>query len=1415
MKRQKTNTTSTMNADVANEIGSLVPMSSNTNSLLAIDLQNPAASLQIIVDILQNVQTRLSRLESLDASSLTPVSAGAAIVTHDTTRAITALDDGTLDARIQKLENRFVKFNTKFSQLPFEIITLIFSWVPLKSVFKFRLLAKAMDACITSRHMATLMLSRFDMKAYLNQRIRYRNENYVWLMWPANLQHVYAEMHMKNVEIFNIACCSAPRIPAALGTLTKIQQLSLANAVWSGSSEEIGKIPNEIGLLVNLKHLDLSCNALRGELPHQILGSLVNLTLLNLSKNKFEGAIDPTVLGKLTRLTNLNLAKNELTGAIPKQIGKLTNLQYLYLNNNKLTGAIPSQITKLGDLRILELNNNSMTGKLPRDFGQHLARLTHVQLHNNRFTGKLTARQFPAASLTGLVNVKLKGNGFVGRIGFDLMQFEGMRERGGAFELDEENRPANPSLAIRQMLGDFEDDDEEEDDDDDEDYDEYGDGNSSDESMFGGGQWSDEDNDDASGTDDGSSDGGVKRTNTQTRTRIRVVIVGGGIAGLALAVALKRLDARQQQQQQQQQQNYNGKGIGVGFSVLVVEAATSTSPALSEDGTHVLLWRWALDALVGRDSLALGAALSPLAAPIVNMSTLNPQDLHAAALRQFPPPPSKLAASTQLHSALPPLVSIRRCDLVRVLMRALAECNAASPGDYAPRAANNSQLADAFPPPSPAAADLAEGRWFEAQGFAARLGPGAYASGDRVRLFYVHPTSGRVTVELRSGRVVAADVLVGADGPASQLRRLMYQDLARAVPRTLLPASPSANTARHPRPAEYSGAAVFCGVTRLHVPPTDAPDYLEASNTPIQDLTRADIHEFVPDGRCVTVCGSKGAAWFGCTNLGNGLVGWRLVVAQDEKGQIAANYAAAKNRQLMNEAIKANPRSGVNIMSIVGPDAVGGPGVTKKLGYLATDETNPEDKWNSSSARISAVGDYRLIDRASVLSDNSTSSSSSSNINSLPRNRKPGVLRMAPQTFITTTTAELDELSAEAVPDELEGSASSVSSSLDSRKSDFSSSPAPTASTIAAMDTKRSRRGRRSIDMNCLQNSFKENSGTSFSGTNNNMTLPLRKYSESSAASSPADYRRASSSSQASSSSRATFVASSLFGAPNPLSGQEIRMLALRHAEPEKFPHPIYAIIARTDPTLTTLSDTVDLATKPLETFTLPNPNPPNTPPPPSLHRGRVFLIGSAAHPITTNANGSIAPSLAITDAVLLAKLLAKHLDPQYTDPSLEADILTPPANGLYDDNAEGFEKFMAGAMNTSSSSALDETNLEDDDDDEDPVVRRERAAYERVANEYDAERVALASEVMREARRESGRFNMIPGSAKALLNSSVVKGLWRMGKGLLAGQGQSQGQKEEKEEKGDVGGAVNEESLNFDFLMTRGAVKKGLPQLC
>ena len=89
----------------------------------------------------------------------------------------------------------------------------------------------------------------------------------------------------------------------------------------------------------------------------KIIDQVINENTLFLSfsdDNKLTGKI-PTEIGQLVNLTYLTLADNELTGEIPTEIGKLNNLKVLNLDGNKLNGQIPTEIGKLNSLERLDI----------------------------------------------------------------------------------------------------------------------------------------------------------------------------------------------------------------------------------------------------------------------------------------------------------------------------------------------------------------------------------------------------------------------------------------------------------------------------------------------------------------------------------------------------------------------------------------------------------------------------------------------------------------------------------------------------------------------------------------------------------------------------------------------------------------------------------------------------------------------------------------------------------------------------------------------------------------------------------------------------------------------------------------------------------------------------------------------------
>ncbi|XP_014523046.1 probable leucine-rich repeat receptor-like protein kinase At1g35710 [Vigna radiata var. radiata] len=86
-----------------------------------------------------------------------------------------------------------------------------------------------------------------------------------------------------------------------------------------------------------LSELDLSCNQLTGEIPHQ--------------------------LGDLNGLRSLNLSHNHLNGLIPESFQKLQNIESLDISNNNLSGQIPLQLQDLHSLAVFNVSYNNLSGR--------------------------------------------------------------------------------------------------------------------------------------------------------------------------------------------------------------------------------------------------------------------------------------------------------------------------------------------------------------------------------------------------------------------------------------------------------------------------------------------------------------------------------------------------------------------------------------------------------------------------------------------------------------------------------------------------------------------------------------------------------------------------------------------------------------------------------------------------------------------------------------------------------------------------------------------------------------------------------------------------------------------------------------------------------------------------------------------
>ncbi|XP_058772644.1 probable LRR receptor-like serine/threonine-protein kinase At3g47570 [Vicia villosa] len=206
-------------------------------------------------------------------------------------------------------------------------------------------------------------------------------------------------------------------LPNSVGSLsTKLENLDLASNMISG------KIPSELGCLVNLFLLYVDFNQFEGNIP-TAFGKFQKMQKLTLSGNKLSGDIPP-FLSNLSQLYLLELHGNMFGGNIPPSIGNCQKLQYLDLSQNKLKGAIPSEVFNLLSLtNLLDLSHNSLSGSLPGQVGM-LKNIGKLDASNNQLSGDIPISIGECISLEYLL---LQDNSFNGTIPSSLSSLKGLQ----------------------------------------------------------------------------------------------------------------------------------------------------------------------------------------------------------------------------------------------------------------------------------------------------------------------------------------------------------------------------------------------------------------------------------------------------------------------------------------------------------------------------------------------------------------------------------------------------------------------------------------------------------------------------------------------------------------------------------------------------------------------------------------------------------------------------------------------------------------------------------------------------------------------------------------------------------------------------------------------------------------------------
>ncbi|TYI07958.1 hypothetical protein ES332_A10G262900v1 [Gossypium tomentosum] len=180
-----------------------------------------------------------------------------------------------------------------------------------------------------------------------------------------------------------------------------------------------------------LQGLSMSYNNILGKIPYEI-GNLINLEVLDLAQNHLSGPI-PFDIGRLWKLNIFYAHSNFLFGTIPHSIGNLIDIPLglglsslsivLSLSSNSLTGELPVEVEKLKNLGQLDVSHNRLSGLLTNNLGSCVS-LVELYLEGNLFEGPISPY---LSSLRGLEALDASNNNLSGGIPEFLVRFGSLK----------------------------------------------------------------------------------------------------------------------------------------------------------------------------------------------------------------------------------------------------------------------------------------------------------------------------------------------------------------------------------------------------------------------------------------------------------------------------------------------------------------------------------------------------------------------------------------------------------------------------------------------------------------------------------------------------------------------------------------------------------------------------------------------------------------------------------------------------------------------------------------------------------------------------------------------------------------------------------------------------------------------------
>ncbi|HEX2956446.1 MAG TPA: leucine-rich repeat domain-containing protein [Chitinispirillaceae bacterium] len=187
------------------------------------------------------------------------------------------------------------------------------------------------------------------------------------------------------------------------------------------NNDSIGKIPESIGKLTNLKKLLITYTPGYTAYVQYIPESIVNLkNLKSLAIRNCQMSEFPKVVCELISLDSLDMSGNNFT-KISDEIGNLKNLTCVDFSYNKIED-IPTTFCKLSKLNILWLSYNNI--KTLPDFSGCLVALKAIMLDNNHLSN---TPKF-IFSLKNLECVHLSNNDSIPAFDAKFLDFVNLRE---------------------------------------------------------------------------------------------------------------------------------------------------------------------------------------------------------------------------------------------------------------------------------------------------------------------------------------------------------------------------------------------------------------------------------------------------------------------------------------------------------------------------------------------------------------------------------------------------------------------------------------------------------------------------------------------------------------------------------------------------------------------------------------------------------------------------------------------------------------------------------------------------------------------------------------------------------------------------------------------------------------------------